>query len=135
LSQEPTPLTALRTAFEDLLHPSATLKLGSVQLKDYFPPTQESCPNPERYTEMLQRMLLHFLNRRLFAAEGGLVGSVPERAMLGDRIAVILGCKMPVVLRPMGDSYQFIGTCFAEGLMDGEAVQYGQVGTEEISLC
>ncbi|PMD64423.1 AAA-domain-containing protein [Hyaloscypha bicolor E] len=135
LSQDPTPLTTLRAAFEGFLHPSATLKLASVQLKDYFQPTQESCPNPERYTEMLQRMLLHFFNRRLFTAEGGLVGSATERTMLGDRIAVILGCKMPVVLRPMGDSYQFIGTCFAEGLMDGEALQDGHVETEEISLC
>jgi hypothetical protein len=78
------------------------------------------------------------MNQRLFTAAGGLIGTVAAQAIVGDKIAVLLGCDMPVVLRPKGNYYQYIGSCFVEGLMDGEAVrglEDGRVKTEIISLC
>ncbi|KAG8157264.1 hypothetical protein KVR01_012972 [Diaporthe batatas] len=42
---------------------------------------------------------------------------------LGDMIFVILGCKVPIVLRrTSGGPYQVIGDCFVHGIMDGEAI-------------
>lgn len=40
-----------------------------------------------------------------------------------DRIFIILGCEVPMVLRPLpSGAYVVIGTCFIHGIMDGEAI-------------
>ena len=35
-------------------------------------------------------------------------------------MAVLLGCKVPVVLRPLGKGYQLIGETYVDGIMYGE---------------
>lgn len=41
----------------------------------------------------------------------------------GDVVVVPLGCSTPVVLRPEGDEYRFIGDVYIHGYMDGRAVR------------
>lgn len=41
----------------------------------------------------------------------------------GDVVVVPLGCSTPVVLRPEGDGYRFVGDVFINGYMDGKAVE------------
>lgn len=41
----------------------------------------------------------------------------------GDVVVVPLGCSTPVVLRPEGDEYRFIGDVYIHGYMDGRAVE------------
>lgn len=128
---------SLKLLFERFLHQNATFRLGGVPLKDYFTSTLLSCPDPEVFASILERQA-YLINQRLFTTAGGLIGTVVAQAIVGDKIAVLLGCDMPVVLRPRGNYYQYIGSCFAEGLMDGEAVggfEVGKVKTEIISLC
>lgn len=41
----------------------------------------------------------------------------------GDRVSIILGCEVPMILSPRGDGkYQVVGGCYLHGYMNGEAV-------------
>lgn len=41
----------------------------------------------------------------------------------GDVVVVPLGCSTPVVLRPEGDGYRFVGDVYIDGYMNGAAVK------------
>lgn len=68
--------------------------------------------------------------RRFFRTQaGGNIGLGPRDMLKGDVVAVLYGCRWPVILRPRvreeGDTvdyYEFIEVCYIHGLMDGEAV-------------
>jgi hypothetical protein len=49
----------------------------------------------------------------------------------GDVVAVLFGCRLPVILRPCGDdgtSYRLVSVCYVSGFMDGEAVEMWKNG-------
>lgn len=90
--------------------------------------------------------------RRLLVTGAGRVGVAPRRAEKGDLVCVLFGCSVPVVLRPYsaqgdgggddgsaaagepsGGMYEFIGECFVDGFMDGEALALGKA-VEEFTL-
>lgn len=55
------------------------------------------------------------------------MGLVPYGTRRGDIICVVLGCRVPIVLRrALADETQWevVGACYVEGLMNGEAI-YG----------
>jgi hypothetical protein len=60
-----------------------------------------------------------------------LVGLGPSKTKEGDLIAVLYGCSVPVILRPVHDpsndaqDYEFIGEAYIHGKMDGEAIDAG----------
>lgn len=58
--------------------------------------------------------------RRFFVSENGRFGWVPLRTEVGDRVCVFWGMRMPVIMRPRGDQWEFIGACYLHGSMDGE---------------
>lgn len=60
--------------------------------------------------------------RRMVTTDKGYIGMVPELARHGDIIAVMFGCRLPVVLRPKGKHFLFIGECYVHGLMFGESM-------------
>jgi hypothetical protein len=69
--------------------------------------------------------LLH--GRCLFTAKDGHFGLAPANTRKGDVVCVLLGCRFPVVLRPSdvskaSMSWQVVGVCQAQGLMNGEAI-------------
>ncbi|KAF2818345.1 hypothetical protein CC86DRAFT_413998 [Ophiobolus disseminans] len=56
-----------------------------------------------------------------------LIGLGPPKTQEGDVIAILYGCSVPVILRPMRDAsspqgYDFIGEAYIYGKMDGEAM-------------
>ncbi|KAI5363328.1 Putative heterokaryon incompatibility [Septoria linicola] len=55
----------------------------------------------------------------------GRMGLTPAAARVGDRIAIVLGCSVPMVVRPKADNngYALIGECFIQGVMYGEVLQ------------
>jgi hypothetical protein len=67
--------------------------------------------------------------RRGFISKRGLCGLVPEDAGNGDCLCILFGCDVPVVLRKTGDSYAFVGECYIQGLMNGEAMKELEAGT------
>jgi hypothetical protein len=58
--------------------------------------------------------------RRFFVSKNGKFGWVPLRAKVGDLVCVFRGMRIPVIMRPRGDRWEFIGACYVHGLMDGE---------------
>jgi hypothetical protein len=56
--------------------------------------------------------------------EKKLVGLGPSKSKTGDVIAILYGCSVPVILRPVPDTqdYEFIGEAYIHGKMDGEAI-------------
>lgn len=69
----------------------------------------------------------HHMAMRLCVTESGTTGMVPRRARKGDSICVLFGCNVPVVLRRADGSglYEFIGECYLQTIMEGEAMRNG----------
>lgn len=77
--------------------------------------------------------------RRLMVAEQGYVGVAPCRARLGDVVAILFGCSIPLVLRrkPMHDAWQVVGEGFVHGQMNGEItddVKSGKINVRRLRL-
>jgi hypothetical protein len=66
--------------------------------------------------------------KSLKGANNTLVGLGPSKTKEGDVIAILYGCSVPVILRPVRDEmkdqqdYEFIGEAYIHGKMDGEAI-------------
>jgi hypothetical protein len=60
--------------------------------------------------------------RRLFISDSKLIGVGTESIAVGDVIAVLLGCQLPVVLRAEGDHQIYLGEAFVNGYMYSKAV-------------
>jgi hypothetical protein len=58
--------------------------------------------------------------RRMMTTVGGYVGIVKDDVRRGDRVCLLSGGRMPVILRPAGDSFYFIGESYIHGMMLGE---------------
>lgn len=65
--------------------------------------------------------------RRLVVTDKGSVGLVAETVMPGDRVAVLIGSQVPVVLISAKglSGWRVIGDAYGRGIMDGEALGGG----------
>lgn len=70
--------------------------------------------------------------RRLMVTKEGHIGVAPRRAQKGDIVCVLYGCSVPIVLRSCDTDYEstnlrkFVGECYVDGMMDGEALNLGK---------
>ena len=60
--------------------------------------------------------------RRLTMTKNGYLSLSPADTRRGDIIAILFDCDAPVLLRPIGEHYEFFGTCYIHGIMQGEAM-------------
>lgn len=61
----------------------------------------------------------------------------PNRVRTGDLICVLLGCLVPMTLRPVDDHFEVIGDAYLDGVMFGEAIEAlrkGIVGLRDFEL-
>lgn len=100
-----------------------------------------SVPNISSY---LGAAFVLFRGRSFITTEEGYIGLAPQDTQPGDVVSVILGCRMPMLLRPVVDAaaaslpqsqgteqesptrWQVVGACYVLGLMNGEAI-YGKL--------
>jgi hypothetical protein len=90
---------------------------------------QQSIPT---IMEMLEKRETNFI-----LAEKDSMGLAPRGTKVGDIICALLGHSVPIVLRPKGDYYSYVGQSFVYSLMDGEAVQeflYGNAVLTEFTI-
>ncbi|KAL5391291.1 hypothetical protein DPSP01_001169 [Paraphaeosphaeria sporulosa] len=81
---------------------------------------EETQADPTRYTSALAPMLY----RRLFVTSTGHLGLGPAGMMSGDTVVVLFGGRVLYVLRRVDDvCWRFIGECYVDGFMYGEAMQ------------
>ena len=77
----------------------------------------------------------HMSRDRVFVTREGHFGVGPCTFSVGDRIFIVQGAQVPLILRPLegtimeGSSsplryydYSYVGRCYIHGYMDGEAV-------------
>jgi hypothetical protein len=62
-------------------------------------------------------------SKSFFVTNDGYIGLGPPGATTGDRICVVLGCDVPLVIRPAGSRFVVVGACYVYGMMKGELVQ------------
>ncbi|KAI9640586.1 hypothetical protein NHQ30_010885 [Ciborinia camelliae] len=74
---------------------------------------------------------------------GGYVGLVPLDAEVGDRVALVLGGRVPFVLREWGEGrvrgrelekWKLVGGCYIHGMMDGQGLTLPDWKEQEICL-
>ncbi|PVH80079.1 hypothetical protein DL98DRAFT_572177 [Cadophora sp. DSE1049] len=79
-------------------------------------------PDRERVMAELRRTSR---GRSFFNTAGGHIGMCPDSAQCGDVVVVMLGCEVPLVLRPQPDcvdNFQVVGECYVPGIMTAEAL-------------
>ncbi|KAL9106687.1 MAG: hypothetical protein Q9227_008339 [Pyrenula ochraceoflavens] len=75
--------------------------------------------------------------RRVFTTQKGYLGLGPRTLASSDRICVLLGCSVPVILRPNAENFSLIGEAYVHGIMNGEvlrAVEQGQARIRWVQL-
>lgn len=79
-------------------------------------------------------------NRSVFVIASGHLGIGPQTMRSGDTVAVLYGCRWPVVLRRLEnrETCEFLGIAYIYGLMQGEALelekQHDTIKKEQFSL-
>jgi hypothetical protein len=131
-------LKSHRPVFERWLH------LEHREIPEPPPPiTAEN--NTVKYMVMLKRATE---SRRFFVSTKGYVGLAPFHAEVGDLICVLFGGQTPFILRNSshthpkiqyifggeGNAYLFIGECYVQGIMDGEAYEEFKRGDSDAKL-
>lgn len=82
----------------------------------------EPLPKHE-HDKYLQRVRAAFKGRSCFRTGAGRIGLGPKAAKEGDLICIVLGCSVPLVLRPTSSGHlQIVGSAYVDYLMDGSAV-------------
>jgi hypothetical protein len=57
----------------------------------------------------------------LFTTTSGHVGSGPKSIRSGDVVCILIGCAMPLIMRPKDDgTHHIIGVVYVDGMMSGE---------------
>ncbi|KAF2810701.1 HET-domain-containing protein [Mytilinidion resinicola] len=133
--------------FEKARRSVGAFRVGGKPLKEYFPVAdagnkldhlKEACI-PDIY------YISHsIVGRRLAVLKSGEMALVPAIVERGDRVYVLFGAAMPVLLRRCvdpghdGGCAEVIGECYVEGFMSGEgvaAVERGEFAEEKVTLC
>ncbi|EGO60361.1 hypothetical protein NEUTE1DRAFT_143800 [Neurospora tetrasperma FGSC 2508] len=93
-------------------------------------PDSQNCDKQETthddVLKFVQRAGLYTREKTFFITKQGYLGSGTHKIGPGDSLAIIRGCRMPLVIRkhPIGDgSFEVLGQCYVGALMDGEAVE------------
>ncbi|KAI0803518.1 heterokaryon incompatibility protein-domain-containing protein [Xylaria sp. FL0064] len=82
----------------------------------------------EKYADMRRDTT----ERRLCTAADGLIGLAPPDSAPGDRLALLQGGRVPVVLRPDVDGYRLVGEAYVHGPMYGKMMDAQKVALIKI---
>ncbi len=144
-------------AFDRFRHTNADFEIFGHQLRDFFPNMREyvrpmssrkkptlwnhpdNIPEKDHYQRDLNEndgwnmslSALALVGRRLVTTDQGYLGLAAEAVQEGDVVAILCGCSFPTVLRRAGDSFVYIGECYVDGLMNGEAIAAAERGEHE----
>jgi len=70
--------------------------------------------------------------RRLVCTAKGKIGLAPANAQQNDRVVMLQGCNVPLVLRKQEDMWKLIGECYIHGIMRDEADAFDDEWTKRI---
>lgn len=86
---------------------------------------------PWDYLQALQNIP----GRTFFVTQGGRMGLAPNSTHMYDKICVLPGFEVPLVLRPEGNEFRLVGECYAgnDDMMPGGS-EYSQMTPEWITI-
>lgn len=76
----------------------------------------------------IEGLAQQIFKRRFFLSSGLVMGLAPEEVHVGDLVCVLLGCSVPIVLREIGNHFEYIGDVYLDGYMSERAVAEGDKG-------
>lgn len=94
----------------------------SLFAKDFDPMAEENAKVVGHFTRIYRN---HAAGRLLVTTAAGYVGLGPKEANAGDEVAMILGSRIPIVLRPVNDTkekFQAIGHVYLDGMNERQAI-------------
>ena len=74
------------------------------------------------YTIYLLNLVKHNSCKNFVITENRRIGMASQNVKVGDVVALLLGSRVPVILRPSGSTYSFVGLSYVHGLMNGEGL-------------
>jgi Heterokaryon incompatibility protein (HET) len=118
-------------SFEEKVFPGCDfLKSGLPNLSTEFASTEG--PLVDAMRSVMQTVVRYNNTFRFIETPTGYLGLAPNGAAIGDILCVLKGCDTPVILRKVNEHYVHVGTCFALGLMDGEAAELLKAGRAKV---
>jgi hypothetical protein len=92
---------------------------SDAEYKDLSERLRESKDLGVRYRSRISEMS----NKRPYISKKGYVGMGPVTTSPGDIIVVLIGARVPYVLRTRGEERMFfLGEAYCDGIMDGEII-------------
>jgi hypothetical protein len=100
----------------------------------------------EEYACSPQTMNFHWIllglrgllsNRSFFMTSKGYMGLGPRYTQKGDKICVLLGCSVPIVIRKAATNFLVVGDTYVYGMMQGEMMdltEKGDLQVEDMTL-
>jgi hypothetical protein len=83
-----------------------------------------SLPHSEQVEELEFQAGQWIQGRTVILTKERYLGLAPAATKAGDRVVILLGLRMPAILRPQENgSWQFVGVTYIPGLMEGEAMK------------
>lgn len=108
-----------------------------MEIGDWLQTLSGSCWSNKTLFSSLVDVPAH--ERSIVITEKGYVGQTvyPRRVKAGDVVCVLLGCSVPMVLRPVANHFEVIGDIYLHGIMYGEAMkalEEGKVQLQDFEL-
>jgi hypothetical protein len=98
--------------------------IGGQSFRNFFPQSGREIVDIGITLRCMRLALLSLDQRALITTRTGYLGLAPKAVRQGDVVAILLGCRCLIVLRPYSNNlFHVIGECYVHGLMDGEILR------------
>jgi hypothetical protein len=87
---------------------------------------KRSDPRYNQFSRLLGEAFKALEGRRFFVIERRFMGIGPPALREGDYICIVLGAKVPFILREDGGYFKIIGPAYIDGIMDGQVIGDGK---------
>jgi hypothetical protein len=94
--------------------------LGETAVLGPWPDASEIYRDTTDYFKVLERITTNLHDNQFFHTEDGYLGIGPNIVHINDIVCSLKGCQFPVILRQVESHFVLVGTCWIQGLMDGE---------------
>ncbi|KAH8648784.1 heterokaryon incompatibility protein-domain-containing protein [Tricladium varicosporioides] len=95
---------------------------------------------PENFHDSTLKGFIQALNRvvrfdrRILVTEKGYIGMVHPQARPGDKVCLIMGCGVPLILREDVNGFRLVGEAYVHGIMHGEAMANGKAAWRDLDI-
>ena len=122
------------------------LLIGGIELCKYYSSSSDfetahaTKENWDEWDKLIQHACHIAERHKLIVTATGYLAMGMSLAQQGDKICILLGSSMPVILRPVQgtEHWQMLGSCYVHGIMDGEAIGWledGRYKLRDFTIC